>query len=134
MRHSSRIKSRITKIAKAHGLDLAKVGQHVSIENEPYMRLVIEIIGQNCVSVAHYYTHQSGDPMVDPEIVFWMCPIDDNWYAIYSKGMFGGYGEQTVATLNADGTAWEKSAPKAQASLSAFANKWSTNLGRQGFT
>ena len=133
MRHSSRMKSRITKIAKAHGLDLTKTEQHVSIENNPYMRLAIETIGRNCVSVAHCYTHQSGDAMVDPEVVFWMCPIDDEWYPIYSKGMFGGYGEQTVATLNADGTEWAKCAQRQQANLSAFSNKWATNLGRQGF-
>ena len=132
MRHSSRMKARITKIAASHGLDLTKPEQHVSIENEPYMRLVIETIGRNCVSVAHYTT-MGGDPVVDPEIVFWMCPIDGEWYPIESQGMFGGFGYQKVLYLNSDGTAWEKGAPKEQAQLSAFANTWSTNLGRQGF-
>lgn len=42
---------------------------HLSITNEPYMRLVIEVIGKEEVSVAHLFT-QNGDAMRDPEIVF----------------------------------------------------------------
>jgi len=42
---------------------------HLAIENLPYMRLVIEVVAPNEVSIAHYY-EQNGDAMRDPEIVF----------------------------------------------------------------
>lgn len=42
---------------------------HLAIENEPYMRLVVEVVAVGEVSVAHYY-QQHGDAMRDPEIVF----------------------------------------------------------------
>lgn len=42
---------------------------HLTVENPPYMRLVIEVVAPGEVSVAHYY-EQNGDAMRDPEIVF----------------------------------------------------------------
>lgn len=42
---------------------------HLRVDNEPFMRLVVEIVAPSEVSVAHYY-QQNGDAMRDPEIVF----------------------------------------------------------------
>ena len=59
-------------IEEAGGLQRAKC---ISIENEPWMRLVIEVLpepgpdGHVVVSVAHY-GEQNSDPMRDPEMLF----------------------------------------------------------------
>ena len=59
-------------IEEAGGLTKAEC---ISIENEPWMRLVIEVLpergpdGHVVVSVAHY-GEQNGDPMRDPEMLF----------------------------------------------------------------
>ena len=57
-------------IAMFGGVD----GLYVSITNEPYMRLVIEHIGEGphgltAISVAHYY-ESNGDLCQDPEMCF----------------------------------------------------------------
>src|SRR5712691_6013333 len=58
-------------IEEAGGLTHAEC---ISIENEPWMRLVIEVLpepgpdGHPVLSVAHY-GEQNGDPMRDPEIL-----------------------------------------------------------------
>ena len=66
----------IAKIIEAYGgLEwLRQSGNYIRLENPPYMRLVIEYIGEGprampAISVAHYY-EQNGDAMRDPEIVF----------------------------------------------------------------
>src|SRR5712692_3066571 len=59
-------------IEEAGGLTNAEC---ISIENEPWMRLVIEVLpergpdGHTVVSVAHY-GEQNSDAMRDPEILF----------------------------------------------------------------
>src|SRR3972149_5675332 len=68
----------IETIIKSHGgLDALKE-KYIRIENEPYMRLCIEYVGQGprnlpMISVAHY-GEQNGDPMRDPDMVFEVSP------------------------------------------------------------
>ena len=138
MKPSNRMQSLIEKLAKARNIDLEQSGAHFKAQSPGFMDLVVENIGRNRVSVTHYYS-QNGDLCQDPEIVFWTCPIDGKWYAIewttppiYLFGRTAG-GWQKVLWLNSDATMWEKGSPKAQADLATFANKWSTNLRRQGF-
>src|SRR5262245_52146978 len=63
------------------GLDwLRQPGNYIRLVNPPYMRLVIEYVGEGprgmpAISVAHYY-EQAGDAMRDPEIVFEVNPDD----------------------------------------------------------
>lgn len=57
---------------------LLKPDNSIRLENPPYMRLVIEYIGEGprgkpSISVAHYY-EQNGDLMRDPEMVFEVNP------------------------------------------------------------
>lgn len=139
MKYSSRMQGLIQKMATTRGADLAQIGIHFRAKSGGFMDLVVETIGRNCISIAHYYT-QNGDRCQDPEIVFWMCPLDGNWYPIEWTmpqfmlwGRVGG-GYRKVLWLDADGAAWEKADVRAQAELAAFANQWSTNLRRQGFT
>src|SRR5262245_3377699 len=59
-------------IAAFGGLErLRQPGNYIRLESPPYMRLVIEYIGQGprglpAIAVAHYY-EQNGDAMRDPE-------------------------------------------------------------------
>ena len=125
-------------MALARGLAISKVGTHFKVKSPGFMDLSVENIGRHCVSVTHYY-EQNGDLCQDPEIVFWMCPLDGEWYPIeWTTPQFmmlgnlcGGY--QKVIWLDDKSESWTKARVKAQASLAAFANTWATNLGRQGF-
>ena len=138
MKYSSRMQGLIQKMAETRGADLGTVGTHWRAKSGAFMDLVVETIGRNCISIAHYYI-QNGDMCQDPEIVFWMCPLDGNWYPIEWTTppfmLFGkvGGGYDKVLWLDPDGTVWEKANVRAQAGLAKFANQWSTNLRRQGF-
>ena len=73
----------VAKIIAAYGgLErFRQPGKYIRIENPPYMRLVVEYIGQGprglpAISVAHYY-EQNGDAMRDPEMVFEVNPDED---------------------------------------------------------
>ena len=67
---------------------------HLSITNEPYMRLMIEVVGKEEVSVAHLFT-RNGDAMRDPEIVFgvhWLpIEITQDTVGIYRRADPGYY-------------------------------------------
>jgi hypothetical protein len=66
------VKTILQIIEEAGGLPKAEC---ISIDNEPWMRLVIEVLpergpdGHVVVSVAHY-GEKNSDPMRDPEILF----------------------------------------------------------------
>jgi hypothetical protein len=78
MKPSKPIQTIIAAIAAKHGLDLQAASSHLRLEQASYEPLVIEKVGCNRVSVAHYYV-QNGDPIADPDIVFWIGP-DCLWY------------------------------------------------------
>ena len=80
----------------------------VTVEVPEMMDLVIEKIGENRLSVAHYYT-QNGDLMSDPEIVF---RIDGNrWIPVrYTQHPF-------IEQHDEDGI-----------NLSGFLKRWNRNL------
>lgn len=87
---------------------------HLSITNEPYMRLVIEVVGKEEVSVAHLFT-QNGDAMRDPEIVFgvrWLpIEITQDPVGIYGRSDPGYYLRGVVG----------------------LAHMWAMNIRYQGF-
>jgi hypothetical protein len=112
-------------------------GNYIRLENPPYMRLVIEHIGQGprglpAIAVAQYY-EQNGDAMRDPEIVFevnpdaWMtrewCPVSyrqDN-LDIYQEAVFlVDTGKPMIR-------------PKLLRDLKAFAREWDRNIEQQRF-
>lgn len=105
--------------------------QHVSIENEPYMRLVIERIGtgpRGCplISVAHY-GEQNGDAMRDPEMTFEIgggfhpVSFQNDYMGIYQEAVFQN--EQGQVSIR----------PRLVKDLRSFAAQWNRNLGEQGF-
>ena len=62
----------IKRILDLHGIDSVEAmtyDDYIKLEVDGVMPLVIEKVGENRISVAHYY-EQRGDLMSDPEIVF----------------------------------------------------------------
>ena len=106
-------------------------GLYASIENEPYMRLVIENIGlgprgHQAISVAHYF-EQNGDLCQDPEMAFELVPQGSN--VSYEPFMF----QQAIPPIYQEvfGTGGENARLKRQ--LTKFAHTWDRNIGAQGF-
>ena len=121
-----------------HGGFEAVQRNYLRIENEPFMRLVIEVIGGPYpngayeVSVAHY-GEQNGDAMRDPEITFLVVPAEHGttWTPLtFENSYIGCY--QVVATVNANGQLTVKQAALRQ-DLRNFANQWDCTLQQQGF-
>lgn len=126
---STTMKHVITQIATRHGLDLTAEETHLSLDNPPYMRLVIEKNGSRFVSVAHYY-EQNGDLVADPDMSFWIGS-DGGWYPVdITHGALGLY--QRVMEFNAEGTPYRLN-QKGQRDLRSFANTWARNIRDQGF-
>jgi hypothetical protein len=153
MQYSENMRVVISQIADKFGLDLSqkRLGDadailrdgdgkitHMRIENEPYMPLIVEIIGVNRVSVAHSY-RQNGDTIYDPEIVYWVAPGNGEWYPIstYTPPMLimgrvlGGRME--YVQLAADATRAIKYFPNRQHDAAEFSDMWARNIWDQQF-
>ena len=106
----------VKKILESHGIeapDDMELGEHYQIEGQG-MDLTIEKIGENRLSVAHYYK-QRGDLMRDPEIVF--NTSNDNWTPVeYTQ-------HPHIYQRDRDGL------PE----VAEFAQQWSDNLEKQGY-
>lgn len=131
MQGTKLFRNTINSLLKAHDADLSQPGSSLTLDNEPYMRLSINRISTNVISVAHTYV-QHGDLMSDPEMRFWTLNDDEfgYWYPIdYTQHGLGIYQE---AVIFEDGkpTGFNK---KLQAQLCSFANQWARNLKHQGF-
>lgn len=88
----------------------------LTVENEPYMRLHVEVTAAGEVAVSHTY-EQAGDLMFDPEIVF----DPSHWNAV----------EITQSPMNV----WQR-APDGSylPGANSLANMWAMNIRAQGFT
>ena len=121
-----------------HGGYEAVRTRYLRIENPPFMRLVIEVIGGPYLngayelSIAHY-SEQNGDAMRDPEITFLVVPSAEGtkWTPLtFENSYLGAY--QVVAEAGREGlikvkqTQWMKE-------LRSFAKQWDRNLKAQGF-
>jgi len=101
---------------------------HVKIDNTDgcFMPVCIEHIGENLLSIAHYY-EQNSDLMADPEIVFYLRS-DGLYYPVsYKQDNLGIYRESVYFT---DGkpTSYHK---KEQADEAVFAGIWMRNIRNQ---
>jgi hypothetical protein len=105
-------------------------GLYISIENAPFMRLVIEHIGRGpqglpAISVAHYY-ELNGDLCQDPEMCFEVASTPDG--LVFDPYMF----QMAIppvyqqVTNDAQGVALAEQ-------LRQFATMWDANLRAQGF-
>jgi hypothetical protein len=122
----------VQEILKLHGGIEALKANSIKIENEGFMPLVIEWIGQgpngsNFISVAHYY-EQNGDLMRDPEMVFLVaCDI---WTPYsYQQDNLGLYQQ----AMDIEGNEVRRIYPKVSKDLRQFSAFWDRNLRSQGF-
>jgi hypothetical protein len=121
-----------------HGGFEAVRARYLRLENPPFMRLVIEVIGGPYpngayeVSVAHY-AEQNGDAMRDPEITFLIGPAEQGttWTPLTFENSYMG-AWQVAATVTSDGRLNVRNS-RLQRDLRVFANQWDLNLMEQGF-
>ena len=95
---------------------------HLSIKNPPFMDLVIEKVGDDQISVAHY-GEQNGDAMRDPEVVFRL----PDWTPLYIQQDYMGTFRETHDENG-------NPIPHEVASLKSFCATWAKNLRDQKFT
>ena len=121
-----------------HGGYEAVRTHYLRLENPPFMRLVIEVIGGPYpngayeLSIAHY-SEQNGDAMRDPEITFLVVPSAEGttWTPLnYENSYLGAY--QVVAEVNREGLIKVKQSQWMK-ELRSFAKQWDRNLKAQGF-
>jgi hypothetical protein len=129
------MKTIIQIIGEAGGLDSARC---ISIENEPWMPLVIEVLSElgpgnlPVVSVAHY-GEQNSDLMRDPEVLFEIVVQDgapSEFRPFYFRNDYVGV-EQWTRYRTETGSA--VCLPRETGELEAFASMWDQNLRAQGF-
>jgi hypothetical protein len=100
------------------------------------MPLVVETIGTNKISVAHYY-EMNGDLVADPEIVYYVVhstllgkPQED-WYPMEIT-QFNGYGYRRCMEYDKDGKLVLLDY-QTQFQLARFSFEWASNLKEQGW-
>ena len=128
----------IQRMIDQHGGFEAVQRNYLRIENEPFMRLVVEVIGGPYpnggyeVSVAHY-SEQHGDAMRDPEITFLVASTAQGtiWTPLtFENSYMGCY--QVAARGSANGLLTVKHGALMQ-DLRNLANQWDCTLKEQGF-
>jgi hypothetical protein len=128
----------IQQMIDQHGGFEAVRTRYLRLENPPFMRLVIEVIGGPYpngayeLSVAHY-AEQNGDAMRDPEITFLVAPAEQGttWTPLtFENSYLGCY--QVVAQVTPAGLV-EPREPALMRDLRDFATQWDRNLKQQGF-
>ena len=128
----------IQQMIDQHGGFEAVRTRYLRLENPPFMRLVIEVIGGPYpngayeLSIAHY-SEQNGDAMRDPEITFLVVPAEQGttWTPLtFENSYLGCY--QVVASVTPAGLI-EARDPALMRDLRDFANQWDCNLLQQGF-
>jgi hypothetical protein len=122
-------------IEEAGGLIKAEC---ISVENEPRMRLVIEVLpergpeGHVVVSVAHY-GEQNGDAMRDPEMLFEVIEEvgrEPEFWPFYFRNDYSAV-EQWSRRRDEAGNL--HCLPKRTHDFEQFATMWDRNLRDQGF-
>jgi hypothetical protein len=111
---------------------------YLRLENTPFIRLVIKVIGgpypngAHELSVAHY-AEQNGDAMRDPKITLFVVPSAEGttWTPLtFENSYLGAY--QVVAEVNSEGLI-KVNHSQVMNDLRDFANQWDRNLKEQGF-
>jgi hypothetical protein len=124
---------------ESHGGLSAVQANYLRIENPPFMRLVIEVVGQMfpngaCeLSVAHYGV-QNGDAMRDPELTFLATPSENGewqWHPLTFLNDYVGI-HQVAAEYDNFGQLRVRDA-KLMRELDEFAEMWDRNIKHQGF-
>ncbi len=110
----------------------------ISIENDPWMRLVIEVLpergpdGHVVVSVAHY-GEQNGDPMRDPEMLFEVVEEESRQQEFWPFYFRNDYAAAEQWSRRRDEAGNLHCLPQRTHDFEQFATMWDRNLRDQGF-
>lgn len=128
----------IQTMIEEHGGLAAVQANYLRIENPPFMRLVVEVIGTpfpngTCeVSVAHYGA-QNGDAMRDPEITFLVILSENGEWQWKPLSFLNDYmGIYQVAADYDNFAHLRVRDAKLMHDLQEFAEMWDRNVKRQG--
>jgi len=100
---------------------------YLKLRASGFMDLVIERIGENEISLAHYY-EQNGDLVADPEMTVRVLPEGFAEALSFSMPGMGIYQE---VYFERDGKKYMR--PRLKQDQNAFLDKWLMNLKHQGF-
>jgi hypothetical protein len=128
MKTSKKMQEVIAQLARRHGLDLTQPGAGLRLDMQGFDRLMIEGVGENLVSVAHYF-EQKGKLIADPKIVFFTGA--SGWVPIEITQALGGHRICAVLSSNGQEVALVNSLD--QMSLALFAEDWAHNIEIQGW-
>jgi hypothetical protein len=129
MQPSRKMQEIVTAIATKHRLDLRAKGACLRLVMPHYDPLVIEVLHENLVNVAHVYEPNSDTRIADPGIAFFTGY--DLWVPIEVTQRIGGYRIYAVLADSFDDVVTVL--PLAQADLARFAEMWAANLVGQGW-
>ena len=130
-----RVKTILQIIEEVGGLPKAEC---ISIDNEPWMRLVIEVLpergpdGHVVVSVAHY-GEQNSDAMRDPEMLFEVVNEEGGQSGFWPFYFRDDYAAVEQWSRRRDGAGNLQCLPRLTRDLEQFAEMWDRNLREQGF-
>lgn len=124
MKTSKKMQDVVTQLVEKHGLDLAVRGGHLRLEMPHYDALVIEVLHENLVSVAHVYQPRPDVRVADPGIAFFTGY--GLWVPIEVNQRVGGY--RIYAALSEELDDIVSILPERQADLAAFAEMWAQNI------
>lgn len=129
--HCNKMHDVITEIAQQYGIDLTKIEAHLRLEipDSAFMPLVIEVIGDRQISVAHYYK-QNGDLIADPDVLFYTSGDQRQyWIPLYIQQPLG-FAEYCTLEPKPDGSmAIMTRSKKGLDDLARFCdNDWASNI------
>lgn len=109
---------------------ISKMGSHdhLKINNDPYMPLVIERIGEDVYTMSHY-GEQNGDLMADPDMEILLIPETESAEALTFRNDYMGLYQEVRREI--DGKRYIS--PKLRSELNRFLSQWLKNLKQQGF-
>jgi hypothetical protein len=129
MQPSRKMQEVITAIAAKYSLDLTQKGAYLRLTMPHYDPLVIEVLHENLVNVAHVYEPRPDVRIGDPAIAFFTGY--DLWVAVEVTQRIGGY--RIYAALSDDMSDISAVLPTQQADLAGFAEMWAANIVGQGW-
>ncbi|MDX8367703.1 DUF1249 domain-containing protein [Cytobacillus sp. IB215665] len=111
-------------LTQCFGDDLS-TGNHISLESAGFMDLVVEVIGDDLISLSHYY-ELNGDLMADPDMVIRLYPEQQTCEALsFQNDSLGVYQKVYVDEKHYY--------PRLKRELNSFLSLWLTNIEEQGY-
>ena len=129
MNTSPKMQEVVTALATKYDLDLKRRGAHLRLTMPHYDPLVIEVLHENLVNVAHLYEPHPDTKIADPGIAFFTGYT--LWIPVEVTQRIGGYHIYAVLSEGLDDII--SVLPAQQADLAEFAEMWAANIVGQGW-